>query len=127
MSDVLNTGLLRMARQTRGWSQAELSRHSGVSQANLSKLENSLIGPTEEVIDRVSGALGYPKSFFFQSDRIVGLPMSVHPMYRKKASVGQRAIERLEAELNIRLLHIRRLLKSTDFQPELPLLSLIHI
>lgn len=39
-----NQDLLRIARQARGWSQTELSKRSGVSQANLSKLENGLIG-----------------------------------------------------------------------------------
>ncbi len=119
MQGDFNTGLLRVARQARGWSQAELSRNSGVSQANLSKLENGLIGPTDEVVDRVASALRFPESFFYQNHRLVGLPISVHPMYRKKASVGQKAIDRLEAELNIRLMHLRQLLAAADFEPEL--------
>ena len=105
----------------RGWSQTQLSRESGVSQANLSKLENGLIGPTDDVLARVVDALHFPRSLLFESDQVLGLPISVHPMYRKKASVGQRGLDRLEAELNIRLLHVRRLLKSVDFEPELPL------
>ena len=38
VSSEFNPGLLRIARQMRGWSQTQLSRESGVSQANLSKL-----------------------------------------------------------------------------------------
>ena len=41
--------------------------------------------------------------------------------YRKQASVGQKAIEKLEAELNIRILHIRRLLDAAELEPELKL------
>ncbi|MDF1668326.1 MAG: ImmA/IrrE family metallo-endopeptidase [Roseovarius sp.] len=119
MSTGFNQDLLRIARQARGWSQTELSRRSGVSQANLSKLENGLIGPTDEVMGDVSEALGFPVDFFFQNDRVIGLPMSVQ--YRKRASVGQKAIERLEAELNIRILHIRRLLDAAELEPELSL------
>ena len=119
MSTGFNQDLLRIARQARGWSQTELSRRSGVSQANLSKLENGLIGPTDDVLDGVSEALGFPVDFFFQNDRVIGLPMSVQ--YRKRASVGQKAIERLEAELNIRILHIRRLLDAAELEPELSL------
>ncbi|WP_339853686.1 helix-turn-helix transcriptional regulator [Roseovarius nubinhibens] len=111
--------LLRTARQARGWSQTQLSAHSGVSQANLSKLENGLICPTEDVLENFSEALGFSSDFFFQNDRVLGLPMSVQ--YRKWASVGQKAIERLEAELNIRILHIRRLLDAADLEPELSL------
>lgn len=121
MQGDFNIGLLRVARQARGWSQSELSRCSGVSQANLSKLENGLIGPTDDVVGRVAKALKFPISFFYQNHRLVGLPISVHPMYRKKASVGQKAIDRLESELNIRLMHLRQLLAATDFEPELPL------
>ncbi len=119
MPTEFNQDLLRIARQARGWSQTELSRRSGVSQANLSKLENGLINPTEDVMTSVGTALGFPVEFFFQNDRVIGLPMSVQ--YRKRASVGQKAIERLEAELNIRILHIRRLLNAAELEPELSL------
>ena len=119
MSTGFNEDLLRIARQARGWSQTELSKRSGVSRANLSKLENGLIAPTEDVLTSVSATLGFPVKFFFQNDRVIGLPMSVQ--YRKRASVGQKAIERLEAELNIRILHIRRLLDAAELEPKLSL------
>ena len=119
MSAEFNQDLLRIARQARGWSQTELSRRAGISQANLSKLENGLIGPSDEVLGVVSTALGFPINFFFQNDRIIGLPMSVQ--YRKRASVGQKVIERLEAESNIKILHIRRLLNAAELEPELAL------
>jgi len=119
MSTGFNQDLLRIARQARGWSQSELSKRSGVSQANISKLENGLIGPTDDVLGSVSSTLGFPQDFFFQNDRVIGLPMSVQ--YRKRASVGQKAIEQLEAELNIRILHIRRLLDAAELEPELSL------
>ena len=121
MADTFNSDLLRIARHARGWSQTELSRRSGVSQANLSKLENGLIGPSDDVLHGVASALRFPRSLFFEPDKMLGLPSSVHPMYRKRASVSQRGLERLEAEINIRLFHIRRLLKSAEFDPELSL------
>ena len=121
MGDTFNSDLLRIARHARGWSQTELSRRSGVSQANLSKLENGLIGPSDDVLHGVANALRFPRSLFFEADKMLGLPISVHPMYRKRASVSQRGLERLEAEINIRLFHIRRLLKSAEFDPELSL------
>lgn len=119
MSSVFNQDLLRIARQARRWSQSALSKHSGVSQANISKLENGLIGPTDEVLESISKALDFPEDFFFQNDRVIGLPMSVN--YRKRASAGQKVVEQLEAELNIRILHIRRLLNAAELEPELKL------
>lgn len=121
MSGVFNAELLRIARQARGMSQTALARHSGVSQANVSKLENDLSEATDEVIGLLASVLDFPMSFFFQPDRIYGLPVSVHPMYRKRASVGQRSLGRLEAWINIRLMHIRRLMHAVDYEPELPL------
>jgi Zn-dependent peptidase ImmA (M78 family)/transcriptional regulator with XRE-family HTH domain len=112
-----------MARQARGMSQGELSSLSGVSQGSVSKLENGLIEPNEDMVKRLAGTLRFPLSLFFEPDRVYGLPLSVHPgaKYRKQASVGQRELDRLEAELNLRLMHIRRLLKSAEFEGELPL------
>ena len=55
MSGEFNAGLLRIARQARGMSQEELSRSSGVSQGNISKLENKLIGPTDDALNKLHG------------------------------------------------------------------------
>lgn len=121
MKHEFNADLLRIARQSRGFSQSLLADRSGVSQAHISKWENALLQPTEVLLSKVAGALNFPVSFFFEPDRVFGLPVSVHPMYRKRASVGKQSIEKLEAEVNIHLFHFRRLLKSVDLAPELDL------
>ncbi len=121
MPGTFNAGLLRIARQARGWSQAELSRQSGISQAKLSKLENGLTSPADDAIHCIAEVLKFPVSFFYQEDRIAGLPVSVHPLYRKKASIGKKPLEKLEALLNIQLLHLRRLFAAIEFEPELVL------
>jgi len=102
-------------------SQADLSSSSGVSQGNISKLENGLIDSADDVVEMIASALNFPSSLFHELDRIYGLPVSVHPMYRKRSSVGQRSLDKLEAELNLRLMHVRRLLKSSDLSPEFSL------
>lgn len=120
MADEFNPDLLRVARQARGMSQAELSTTAQVSQAAISKLENGLVDvPSVELLEKLAAALKFPRSLFFEPDRVYGLPISVHSMYRKKASVGERALHQLEAEINLRLLHFRRLLKSAVIEPEL--------
>jgi Zn-dependent peptidase ImmA (M78 family)/transcriptional regulator with XRE-family HTH domain len=124
MNSKFNADLLRVARQVRGWSQTELSNRSSVSQAHLSKVENGLLAPTDEVTKKFAETLNFPVDFFEQQDRVMGLPVSVHPMYRKRASVGQRAIDALEAELNIRIMSVRRLLKSATIEAEFPMPSL---
>jgi Zn-dependent peptidase ImmA (M78 family) len=42
-------------------------------------------------------------------------------MHRKKASVGERALKQIHAELNLRLMHIRRYLSAVDLKTELGL------
>jgi len=121
LSGMFNGSLLQMARQARGRSQKALSDEMGITQGYLSKLEHGLTHPIEDVVHKFSRVLGFPKSFFFQTDRPSGLPFSVHAMYRKKASVLRREKDLLEAELNIRLLHIRNFIKSIEIESNLPL------
>ncbi len=121
MPSEFNFQLLVIGRYARGVSQAELAKKAGVEQSYLSKIENGLREPSREVVERLGEALCFPPSFFMQNDPVHGLPLSVHSMFRKKASMGKRKLERIRAELNIRLLHIRRLLNSVDFSSELPL------
>jgi len=66
------------------------------------------------MIDRAVGIYELPRSFFFQSDTVYGAPVSVHSMWRRKANVPVRDIDRIIAELNIRVMHIRRLLDAAE-------------
>jgi len=114
-----NAAMLRIARQLRGLSQSELSERAELTQGALSKIENGLLEATETVADKLAAALDFPASFFFETDRAFGLPISVHAAYRKKASVGARALATLESQLNLRLIHLRRLVQSVDIEAEL--------
>ena len=117
-----NGGLLCTARNARGWSQSRLAKEASISQGKLSKLENKLIDRlSDDELSRLADALGFPPSFFLEPDDILGLPLSVHPMFRKRSSVGVRHLDQLQAQLNLRLFHIRRLLRSVTVEVELEL------
>lgn len=118
-----NPALLLTARQYRGLSQAAISELTGINQGYYSRIENNLLpdDPAEDSVKAISKALDFPKSFFYQDDPIMGLPISVHPMYRKSSSVGEKALSKLNAELNIRSLQLRRLLNAVDIEPKLEL------
>lgn len=120
-----NHFLLLLARQYRGRSQAEIAASAGLNQGHYSRIENGLLpdGPSEENVNRIALALSFPPSFFYQTDGLAGLPISVHgaPMPRKKASVGERALRAVYAELNLRLIHLRRLLQAVEIDQQLPL------
>src|SRR5262245_29159475 len=104
MSGEFNPALLLLARQYRQASQAKVAASARLNQGHYSRIENGLVpeGPTPESVQRIAAALGFPASFFFQSDGLAGLPLSVHPMNRKKSAVGERALRQIHAELNIR-------------------------
>ena len=47
---------LRMERDRRGWSLAELAARSGVSKATISKIEREEVSPTAVILVRLAGA-----------------------------------------------------------------------
>lgn len=114
-----NAALIKVARQARGMSQVQLAKAAGVTQAAISKWEAGLTQPGSESIESLAKALTFPPSLFYETDPVFGVPVSVS--YRKRASVGSKATDKLEAEINLRLMHLRRLLSSMDYQPELSL------
>jgi transcriptional regulator with XRE-family HTH domain len=56
---------LRLERETRGWTLAELAARSGVSRAMLSKIERREASPTAALLGRLSGAFGLTLSQLF--------------------------------------------------------------
>ncbi len=123
MEVAFNYDLLVVARQARGLSQGELCDKVGIKQSHLSKIENGLLKPSDEMVKSFSDVLKFPISYFQQSDRIYGMPLSVHPnpMYRKKCNVKDRELDIINAENNHRIMTISRLMRSIDFKSELPL------
>lgn len=115
--------LIGVRRRMLGLSQSELSRETAISQATISKLEQGLRAPNEAQVQSLADALRCPVSFFFQNEREYGPPMSAHPVFRKKAAVGQKTMDRVIAEFNVRLAHTRVLLNNVEFEPELVLPS----
>lgn len=53
---------VRLEREARSWSLAELATRSGVSKAMISKVERCEASPTATVLGRLSGAFGLPLS-----------------------------------------------------------------
>ena len=122
MSRQFNPGLLLLARRYRRLSQADVARAAQLNQGHYSRIENGLVveGPSPDNVARIAGALKFPADFFYQDDGLSGLPLSVHPMNRKKASVTEGALKQVHAELNIRLMHLRRYVQAVDLEPTLP-------
>lgn len=52
-------------RIERGWSQAELAERSGTKQANISRLENGMLNPSVNFLEKIAKALGADVSIGF--------------------------------------------------------------
>jgi Zn-dependent peptidase ImmA (M78 family)/transcriptional regulator with XRE-family HTH domain len=107
-----NSKMLRLARQRKGFQQTEGARLLGIEQPLLSRMENGFVDISEDVIVKASRSYEVPASFFEQTDPVYGAPVSVHPMWRRKADVSARDMDTIVAELNIRLMHLRRLMEA---------------
>lgn len=112
MTDMFNRAMLGVARAARGFTQGDLAKLAGVTQALISKLENGLTtDPTNETVAAIAGALNFPVAFFYSNERPHGLP-PFH--FRKRARLGKKALDKIEADINIRRIHLARLLKSYE-------------
>jgi transcriptional regulator with XRE-family HTH domain len=82
-------GMIRLARQARGWRQDDLARAAGYSRSTISRLETGArAGADVDVIRRVAGAAGIPSRLLSQLLGITAPPA---------ATVG-RSIVRTEAD-----------------------------
>jgi Zn-dependent peptidase ImmA (M78 family) len=109
--------MLRLARQYRGFQQGEASSRLGVKNPELSRIENGLKEPARELLVAAADLYSVPAEFFAQTDAIFGAPVSLHPpMWRKKADVSVGDVHRVVAEMNIRVMHLRRLLDATEIE-----------
>ena len=126
MTMPVNGKMLRIARQRKGFQQGEAAVLLDVSRATLSRAENGILEPTEEFINCAAIVYDLPRTFFFQPDTVYGAPVSVHPMWRKKTSVPVKEMDWLVADLNLRIIHIRRLLEAAEIDegPGIPQLDI---
>lgn len=118
-----NHPMLTLAREARALTQSELAALLSIGQGTLSKYETGFLQPPEEFVTELGRALDYPGSFFYEEDRPYGFP-PFH--YRKRKKLSAKALGRINAEMNIRRLHIKKFsisfdLKTNRFIPEVDL------
>jgi Zn-dependent peptidase ImmA (M78 family)/transcriptional regulator with XRE-family HTH domain len=117
--DRFNPDMLRLARDVRGTTQAELALSTSVTQALISKIENGLISnPSDDVVARFSAALRFPKAFFYQTERLVGLP---HFHSRERSKLSVRDLATVTATVNIRRQHVAKLVRSYEGEVQKPI------
>jgi len=113
--------MLSLARKIQGFTQSELHNKSGISQAHLSKIEQGLQIPTDDLVEKLSQTLGFPVDFFFQNNRYFP---PITPFHRKRTSLGKKAQEQAEAIANLKRIHLEKLLVSFDTGKMIPKLDI---
>lgn len=111
--DDFNHHMMTLARDSRGVTQAELATKLNVMQGTLSKYETGFHPPPMDFVADLSDALGYPMAFFYEGGRPYGLP-PFH--YRRRKKLSAKALARIVAEMNIRRMHLTKLLISFDWK-----------
>lgn len=118
MSHPFNPEMLTLARMSRGMTQTELATRVETNQGRVSKVEHGLFVPPDDLVDRFAMALKYPRDFFFQPGYINTLPSWFH---RKRKHLPQATLDRIHAEIAIRIRNVAKLLISTEVKAANPL------
>ena len=116
----VNANMIILAREARGFNQAELAEKIGMQPTNLSKIERNDLGVSPDTIKEISSATGFPISFFYQKGEIV--PENVN--YRKREKVAQKFLTLVNARVNIVRIHGKLLTEALNIaNPSLPSLA----
>ena len=107
-----NSYMRILARDARGLTQAELALRLKAGQGTVSKYETGLNEPPASFVDDVAGILGFPINFFHEPGRPYGLS-PFH--YRRRKKLSAKTLARVVAEMNIRRIHINKMLVSFPF------------
>ncbi len=111
-----NPDMLTLARETRSVSQTELARRIGRTPGYVNKVEHGFIEPTQAQIAAFGRELCYPVSFFESHEPgfVYDSPCLYH---RKRKTLPQRLLQRVEARMHALRLHVRWLTRDLEIEP----------
>lgn len=112
MNNIANPEMITLARESRGLTQTELAKALGVTQAAISKAEKFMGKISRTLLLELSRVLDYPEGFFYQQG--FRYAPATPLLHRKQKSLPQKIKNQVEAEANIRRLHIEKLLDSVE-------------
>lgn len=113
-NEKFNPDMLILARELRDMTQKEVARAAGLSQGFVSQVEAGTKEVSADAASRLAGATRLPTSFFYQDEHNIGFGISM-VYYRKRASALVGHLRRLQAEVNVRRIHLKRLLRDVNF------------
>ena len=116
MNKIVNSEMVMLAREFRNLTQEQLARKLFVSQATVAKIEGDLYGNIQDqLVDRIAGALEFPRQFFFQDEERLGFGSSAF-FYRKREKISAADRKRISSTVNLVRINLKRLLSMVDLQ-----------
>lgn len=104
----INPQMVTLARESKGLTQKELADLLGISPGKLCRVEQNDQSFSEDIIDKLTKVLKYPRSFFYQEGEAF-LPTSIN--FRKRVKVAQKLLSPIEANINLYRLNIETLVE----------------
>lgn len=116
----VNSGMVLLARESRGFTQQELAGIVDTSKAQLSRIENGDADISDGLLAAIADATGYPPSFFYQDGELLPLNLA----FRKRLKVPAKVIAAIEAQVNIMRLQMETLITTMEIAtPVLPVID----
>lgn len=105
-----NPQMLKLAREYRGLTQANLSEILGIGQGTISKVEKRLLSFDEDLATKVSSFLNFPLNFFSTEDTII----PIQGEHRRKLTASVKDYNSNQAKMTIVERHLIKLLDSVE-------------
>lgn len=118
-----NSEILILAREARYITQVELSAMLGVEQGTISKIEKEILTADDKLVEKMSRALDFPVSFFYQDRKV----MTVEGHYRRKVSTPVKKMKQYAAQMTIAEWHFLKLMDEIELpETRLPIWDVIE-
>jgi Zn-dependent peptidase ImmA (M78 family)/DNA-binding XRE family transcriptional regulator len=115
----LNPYMLKIARELKEISQAELAEQLNVSPPYINRLEHESMAVSTDLIKELIKKLDKPQSFFFQEGEIIPSYLN----YRRREKVSAKDLSRIEATINLYRLGVEKVLINPSYKvPKIPVL-----
>lgn len=108
---------IKLARESRGLTQASLAENLSFNQATLSKLEKGLYHVSDEMISELASVLNYKKEFFYKNHEVYPLK---HFYFRKNLGTTVTNSKKIESIINIFSSNLLDLIESVNIEIDLP-------
>lgn len=114
----INPDMIVLARDSRGLTQKQLAKNLSITQGALSRMESGLLSVSEDMLMQLSEYLNYPEHFFMLEDKIYGTGISGMGFiyHRQRKNIPVKTVSAIQAQINVRRIHISRLLRHTEIQ-----------